>query len=93
MLKEISPAKLSSGNALRIVAGTAILAVLYFAREILVPITLAAILSLLMMPLAWFLGIPMRMGIMGVSWAVVIASFLSCGLLLTRFWMLARRDV
>ncbi|MGZ6014070.1 MAG: MATE family efflux transporter [Caulobacteraceae bacterium] len=47
---------------------------------------------LLMMPLAWFLGIPMRMGIMGVAWAVVIASFLSCGLLLARFWILARRD-
>ncbi len=48
---------------------------------------------LLMMPLAWFLGIPMHMGIMGVAWAVVIASFVSCGLLLTRFWQLSRRDV
>ncbi len=48
---------------------------------------------LLMMPLAWFLGIPMHMGIMGVGWAVVIASFLSCGLLLIRFWQLSRRDV
>ncbi len=47
----------------------------------------------LMMPLAWYLGIPMHMGIMGVGWAVVIASFVSCFLLLARFWMLARRDV
>jgi len=47
----------------------------------------------LMMPLAWFLGIPMHMGILGVGWAVVIASFVSCFLLLGRFWILARRDV
>jgi MATE family multidrug resistance protein len=44
----------------------------------------------LMMPLAWWLGIPMHMGIMGVAWAVVIASFISAGFLLTRFWMLSR---
>ena len=47
----------------------------------------------LMMPLAWYLGIPMGMGILGVGWAVVIASFVSCFLLLGRFWILARRDV
>jgi MATE family multidrug resistance protein len=44
----------------------------------------------LMMPLAWWLGIPMHMGIMGVAWAVVIASFISAGFLLTRFWILSR---
>ena len=44
----------------------------------------------LMMPLAWWLGIPMHMGIIGVAWAVVIASFISAGFLLTRFWMLSR---
>jgi MATE family multidrug resistance protein len=46
----------------------------------------------IMMPLAWFLAIPMRLGIMGISWAVVAASFVSAGLLLARFCMLSRRD-
>jgi len=46
-----------------------------------------------MMPLAYYLGIPRHMGIMGLVWAIVIASFVSGGLLLARFWMLSRRDV
>jgi multidrug resistance protein, MATE family len=45
----------------------------------------------LMMPLAWFLAIPRHMGIIGMVWAVVIASFVSAGLLLTRFSVLSRR--
>ena len=48
---------------------------------------------LVMMPLAWWLAIPMKLGIIGMVWAVVLASFLSAGLLLARFWMLSRRDV
>ena len=48
---------------------------------------------LVMMPLAWFLAIPMKMGIMGMVWAVIAASFLSCGLLLGRFWLLSRRPL
>ena len=47
---------------------------------------------LVMMPLAWWLAIPMEMGIIGIVWAVVAASFLSAGLLLGRFWLLSRRD-
>lgn len=46
----------------------------------------------IMMPLAWWLAIPQHMGIMGMVWSVVIASFVSGGLLLGRFWMLARRS-
>ncbi|MBS0363971.1 MAG: MATE family efflux transporter [Proteobacteria bacterium] len=45
-----------------------------------------------MAPLAWWLAIPQRMGIVGVSWAVVIASVISAVLLLGRFWILSRRD-
>ena len=45
---------------------------------------------LVMMPLAWFLAIPMRLGIIGISWAVIAASFVSAGLLLARFWSLSR---
>lgn len=47
---------------------------------------------LVMMPLAWWFAIPLGMGINGIVWAVVIASFLSGGLLLARFWMLSRRE-
>jgi MATE family multidrug resistance protein len=46
----------------------------------------------LMMPLAWWLAIPRGMGIIGIVWAVIIASVVSAALLLARFWMLSRRD-
>jgi MATE family multidrug resistance protein len=38
-----------------------------------------------MSPLAWWLAIPMGLGLMGVVWAVISASFLSAALLLGRF--------
>lgn len=44
-----------------------------------------------MAPLAWWLAIPLHMGVRGIALAVVIASFLSGVLLLGRFWMLSRR--
>ena len=47
---------------------------------------------LVMMPLAWWLAIPRGMGIAGMVWAVILASLISAGLLLARFWMLSRRD-
>ena len=45
----------------------------------------------IMAPLAWWLAIPMALGVNGIIWAIVIATFISCGLLLGRFWMLSRR--
>ena len=45
----------------------------------------------IMMPLAWWLAIPRGMGIVGLVWAVVIASVISAVLLLARFWVLSRR--
>jgi len=48
---------------------------------------------LIMMPLAWWLAIPMKLGILGMVWAVVVASFISGGLLLGRFWILSRRGL
>lgn len=45
-----------------------------------------------MMPLAWWLAIPCGMGILGMVISIVIASVISAGLLLIRFWILARRD-
>jgi len=47
---------------------------------------------LVMMPLAWWLAIPRGLGVMGLVWAVLVASVLSGGLLLARFWILTRRD-
>lgn len=47
---------------------------------------------LVMLPLAWWLAIPLHWGIGGIAWAIVISAYLSAGLLLARFWMLARRD-
>ncbi len=46
-----------------------------------------------MMPLAWWLSMPMGLGLNGIVWAVIAASFLSAGLLATRFWVLARRGL
>lgn len=43
-----------------------------------------------MMPLAWWLAIPMGLGLNGIVWAVIAASLLSAGLLATRFWRLSR---
>lgn len=45
---------------------------------------------LLMMPFAWWLAVPMHYGIIGITWSVVIASFVSAAFLLSRFWMLSR---
>jgi MATE family multidrug resistance protein len=45
-----------------------------------------------MLPLAWWLAIPLGWGIGGITWAIVISAYISAGLLLARFWMLARRD-
>ncbi|HEX2558741.1 MATE family efflux transporter [Phenylobacterium sp.] len=48
---------------------------------------------LVMMPLAWWLALPMGLGVQGLVWAVIVASLLSAALLLGRFWMLARRPI
>ena len=47
----------------------------------------------IMAPLAWWLAIPMSMGVNGIIAGIVIATFISCGLLLGRFWMLSRRGL
>ncbi|WP_436048073.1 MATE family efflux transporter [Phenylobacterium sp. LjRoot225] len=47
---------------------------------------------LVMAPLAWLLAIPLKMGVQGMVWAIVIASVISCALLLARLWALGRRD-
>jgi MATE family multidrug resistance protein len=45
-----------------------------------------------MAPLAWWLAIPLKLGVNGIVWAVVAASFLSAGLLMARFQYLNKMD-
>jgi multidrug resistance protein, MATE family len=60
--------------------------------DVLTPsVTHLASYVLVMMPLAWWLAIPMGLGVLGLVWAIILASLLSAALLLGRFWMLARR--
>jgi MATE family multidrug resistance protein len=42
-------------------------------------------------PLAWWLALPMGLGLTGIVWGVIFASFVSAALLLARFWILSRR--
>jgi MATE family multidrug resistance protein len=45
-----------------------------------------------MVPAGWFLAIHLHWRISGIVTAITLASFVSAGLLLGRFWMLARRS-
>jgi MATE family multidrug resistance protein len=75
-------------DALQVVAAQA----LRSRGDVLVPsCTHLASYVLLMMPLAWWLAIPMHMGLNGILWAIIVASLASSGLLLARFWMLGRQ--
>jgi MATE family multidrug resistance protein len=47
---------------------------------------------LVMAPLAWALAIPYGLGVNGIVLSMVVASLLSAGLLLGRFWMLRRPE-
>ena len=49
--------------------------------------------ALVMIPLAAYLAVPGKMGIAGIMWAIIWATFVSAALLLTRFWMLSRRPL
>lgn len=46
----------------------------------------------IMCPLAWWFAHPMKLGLNGIIWAVIIASLVSAGCLVGRFWLLSRRD-
>ena len=75
-------------DAVQVVAAQALRA----RGEVWIPtFTHLASYALVMTPLAWWLAIPMGMGLNGIVWAVVAASFLSAGLLLGRFQWLGLR--
>jgi MATE family multidrug resistance protein len=46
--------------------------------------------ALVMLPLGWALALPARLGLSGIVWAVVVASLMSSGLLITRFARVAQ---
>lgn len=48
--------------------------------------------ALIMGPLAWWLALPMKLGVNGIVWSVIITSFIAAGLLLGRYRMLDVRD-
>lgn len=41
--------------------------------------------AVVMLPLGWALALPAGLGLTGIVWAVIVASFMSAGLLVTRF--------
>ncbi|MDR6531716.1 MATE family multidrug resistance protein [Caulobacter rhizosphaerae] len=48
--------------------------------------------ALVMGPLAWWLALPMKLGVDGIVWSVIITSFLAAGLLLGRYRMLDLKE-
>lgn len=46
----------------------------------------------IMMPLGWFLAFPLGRGVLGLFEGIFIASVVSVGFLMARFWWLSRRD-
>jgi predicted PurR-regulated permease PerM len=74
------PPALRTHDALTLLAGAAILALLYFGREILVPITLAAILSLLIAPLVRWLKRAGLGQVPAVLGSVLVVSVLLAGI-------------
>lgn len=76
-------------DALQVVAAQALRA----RGDVLLPsITHLTSYIVVMMPIAWWLAIKLGMGVSGLMWAVVLASYLAAAFLLVRFWMLGRRD-
>jgi MATE family multidrug resistance protein len=60
--------------------------------DVLVPtITHVFSYAVVMVPLAWWLAVREGLGLTGIVWSVVVASIASAGLLMGRFWLLARR--
>jgi MATE family multidrug resistance protein len=49
--------------------------------------------AIVMLPLAWLFAEPWGLGVNGIVWAVIVASLVSAGLLLARWWTLSRRPL
>ncbi|MDB5458394.1 MAG: efflux family protein [Caulobacteraceae bacterium] len=78
-----------AADAVQVVAAQALRA----RADVLAPtVTHIASYAVVMLPLGWLLALRLDMDLTGILLAVVIASFLSAGLLIGRFWVLARRE-
>ncbi|WP_332367273.1 MATE family efflux transporter [Caulobacter sp. NIBR2454] len=78
-----------TADAVQVVAAQALRA----RGDVLVPtITHVIAYAAIMTPLAWFLAVPMGMGLNGIVWGVIAASLAAAVFLCTRFEMLIRRD-
>ena len=77
-----------AADSLQVVAAQALRA----RGEVWLP-TFTHILSyaLIMSPLAWWLAHPLKLGLDGIIWAVILASLVSAGCLVGRFWLLSAR--
>ncbi len=76
-------------DAVQVVAAQALRA----RGDVLVPsLTHIASYALVMLPLGWLLAVRLHQGLNGAIAAVIIASLMSAGLLLGRFWLLGRRE-
>ena len=74
-------------DAVQVVAAQALRA----RADVLAPtLTHVASYALVMLPLGWLLAVKLGFGLNGAVWAVIVASLLSAGLLIGRFWMLGR---
>ena len=76
-------------DAVQVVAAQALRA----RGEVWVP-TITHLISygVIMGPLAWWLAIPMGLGVNGIVWSVIVTSFVSMAFLLARFRMLDVKD-
>lgn len=76
-------------DGLQVVAANALRA----QSDVLVPtLTHTISYTLVMCPLAWFLAIPMGMGLSGIVWAVAVASLMAASFLIARFWWITRPE-
>jgi MATE family multidrug resistance protein len=77
-------------DALQVVAAQ----VLRACGDVLAPtVTHVFSYAVVMLPLGWLLAVPLKGGLEGILWAVIVASFVSAGLLTARFRMIARRPL
>ncbi len=77
-------------DALQVVAAQALRA----RGDVFLPsVTHLASYVVFMMPLAWALALPAHLGVAGLMWAVIAASYVAAAFLLGRFWLLDRRGL
>lgn len=76
-------------NSLQVVLASALRA----RADVVVPsVTHFISYVVIMAPLAWWLALPRGLGLDGIVWAMILASYVSAGLLIARFWFVSRSN-